>query len=211
MSTPAPPDALPAPQALPDPNKCLQPTMGTGPDKELRLRIDGSTPAYPPLRRGIYLDPNRGLWSDPDPEAEWGTAELVQEAVNVEAATTWPMPPVTLAAKNKGGVSLVALGTLTVQMRMEANQSSGLVRVMGAVGVNTSPRDGRLLGVLSAASGRASGTYAVAFPLTVPGFGTSTLTCRVWVANTTRQPVTLTAAAARVEFAGVSRKGDSGA
>lgn len=202
MSAPAPPLALPAP------NECLQPTMGTGDDNELRFRIDGTTPVRPPLRRGIYLDPNRGLWSDPAPESEWGAADDVQGVQEVSAGGTLPIAPLVVDVANTGGPALAGVCLFTVRVQLVSAANSGLVRVSGAVGMGGSPNSGPVLSAVNMSGTNVVAGGALSVALQAPGFAATTLYGRVWVHNTTAKPVTVKAAVRRMTFTGTSRRGD---
>lgn len=205
MSAPVPPQV----QALPALNDCLQPSMGTGPDNELRLRVDGKPPARPPLRRGIYLDPNRGLWSDPPPEVEWGTQENTAPTQVVEAGATVALASLAVPAVNEGGAPLVAQGLFAIQVVIASSSNTGLVRLRGAVSVGSVPDDGPLVAVGSLDQGEVTLSAAVSFPLSVEGFARKDVTGRLWVHNATKKAVTVQQAARRLVFTGTTRKGDN--
>ncbi|MFC8124448.1 hypothetical protein [Streptomyces sp. NPDC057302] len=200
---------LPQVQALPARNDCLQPSMGTGPDNELRLRVDGQAPVRPPLRRGIYLDPNRGLWSDPPPEVEWGAGENTALTQVVEAGATVTLASLAVQAVNEGGAPLVAEGLFAVQVLMTSSSNTGLVRLRGAVGAGSVPEDGPLIAVGSIDPGDVTFSAAVSFPLRVEGFARKDVTGRLWLHNATKKAVTVQQTARRLVFTGTTLRGDN--
>lgn len=202
-------DSPPAPQALalPAPHECLQPTMGVGADNELRMRIDGTTPPRPPLRRGIYLDPNRGLWSDPAPETEWGAGQDTKPEQNLNPGATLALDALTVDAANGGGPTLVGACLLTFAVHLVSAQNSGLVRVLGQVSAGAAPESGPLLAVANIAPGEAVASGALSIVLRAAGFVTTTLYARLWVHNATGKTVTVKAVGRRLTFAGTSREG----
>ncbi|MDQ8708212.1 hypothetical protein RCO28_38000 [Streptomyces sp. LHD-70] len=191
-------------------HECLQPTMGTGPDHEIRFRIHPvKPPVIPPARRGIYLDVNRGLWADPASAAFAETADADAGAATVTSRATLPLDALAIDVVNPSSIAMPVLGMFTVHLRGTYPRGAAGSLTLDLVAANdAAPEEGQTQAFVSADIEQVALSNGYSFWTSVPAFSTRTVFARAWIMNMALQSFQMAGCHRRLTLCGASQGGE---